>query len=103
MKLFGKKPKNLLKSMIFTDSMVKFFSKNDDQVYLTLMDYCDSLVKISFIGVTHVLVDEHIVGMEIMEALFHWTGDSWVVNFKNDDGETILELSYENAVLNNRK
>ena len=100
MTLFAKNPHNTLKSIVFTDGVIEGFTRRDQEVFLTLRDYCGSLIKISFIGVLRMLAHEHIVGTEVMKASFHWTGDNWVVNFKNDDSETIFEISYENAVLN---
>lgn len=95
--MFSKKPRNELSSVVFTDSTLKSLTKNDQEAVLQLLDYCDSLLEIRFLGVSRVLAPGPVDGVEIMEAEFRWTGDAWVAAFRDDDGETVVEMSYRAA------
>ncbi len=102
MSIFRKKPKqpkNELKSVIFTDCTLKSLTEKDTEAVLRLIDYSDSILDIRFHGVSRILNDDPVGDREIMDVSFHWNGDTWIINLRNDDGETVLELTYENADL----
>ena len=99
MSLFRRTPRNSLDSIVFADGTIKEVRKKGDQVDLFFEDYCNSMVSISFHEVSRLIFDEDIAREEVMDVQFYWTGTSWTTSFKNDDQETILEISYKDAQL----
>lgn len=94
MSFLTKNPQNRLRTIIFTDGTLRSVTRETDDVKMTFVNYCGSLVEISFRGVSRLLLGDVFDGAGIMEASFQWSGDSWMARFTDDDNETILELTY---------
>jgi len=95
--MFNRQPKNSLKSIPFVDGRIKCFRRDDERAVLEFIDYNDSEIQIRLFGVSRVLVDEPVDDYEVMSASFYWTGTEWVASFKDDDRQTLLEITYERA------
>ncbi|MEM9187623.1 MAG: hypothetical protein AAGF12_00505 [Myxococcota bacterium] len=84
-------------SLIFSDGSVQQLTSTGQDLELKFKDYRSSVIQIRFHGVTVTKASEELFDYEVMDARFERSSDGWTLRLSDDDGEVLLELSYQDA------
>ncbi|GEM_PF-4884465 len=60
-------------------------------------DYTGATIKIIFSAVSELIQSKEALTYDVMDVRFHSDESRWRATFLDDDGETLLEISYVDA------